>query len=74
MSFPYKWLTGSQQAELRRQREQSDQEQVTDEMRRAWEAEHYAHSLQLAKATTWEEQAPHRDAMVRIEAALRKGT
>ncbi len=74
MSFPYKWLTGSQQAELRRQHEQAAQPQVTDEMRAAWEAEHYAHSLQLAKATSAEERAEHRDAMTRIEAALRKGS
>ncbi len=74
MSFPYKWLTGSQQAELRRQREQSDQEQVTDQMRAAWEAEHYAHSLQFAAATEPEDRQRHREAMAKIEAALRKGT
>lgn len=44
---------------------------VDDALAAAWERDHYAHSLLLAKATDDDERQTHVDAMTAIEDALK---
>lgn len=70
----YTHLTAEQQTALREQHAQRGRPApVSDALRAAWEADHYAHSLQAA-AKTGNEKAVHLKAMADIEKALAAST
>lgn len=70
----YTHLTPERQAAIRSQHAARGKPQpvVTDQLRAAWEADHYAHSL-LAAEATGKQKAEHQKAMAAIEKALGSG-
>lgn len=70
MAYRYKHLNANDKARIDRRVPEPPEPAVDDELRRAWEADHYAHSLLAADPAFAHERQAHLDAMATIEAAL----
>lgn len=74
MAHEYKYLDAEDKADVEADVAERDKDTapvVDDTLAAAWERDHYAHSLLLAKAIDDDERQAHTDAMTAIEDALK---
>lgn len=72
MSYAFRYLSATQQSDIKRKATAKPADPVPDEsMLRAWEADLAAHQA-LAASKSGEDRKPHEDAIATLEAALTK--